>query len=132
MSQENVEVVRRVYVEWERGNFWTPDFFDPKVHVRWASPIFARQAETRGIDALTEAMQGMLEAYEDVTASAERIIETADKVVAAEVWRGRGKASGIELDSLRASVWTISGGKATDVVFYVDRSEALEAAGLSE
>jgi ketosteroid isomerase-like protein len=132
MSQENVEIVRRVYAAWERGNFWTPQFFDPSVHVRWASPIFARQSETRGIEALTEAVQGMLDAYEDVTATAERIIDTADQVVAADVWRGRGKASGIELDSRRASVWTISGGKATQVVFYGDRSEAFEAAGLSE
>ncbi len=131
MSEANVEIVRRVYVEWGRGNFWTPEFFDPSVHVMWASPIFARQAETRGIEALTEAVQGMLEAYEDVTATAEWIIEKDDEVVTADVWRGRGKGSGIELDSRRASAWTISGGKATQVVFYDDRS-ALEAAGLPE
>ena len=127
-----MEVVRRVYAEWERGNFWTPEFFDPNVHVRWASPIFAEQAETRGIEALSRAVRGMLDAYEEVTATAERIIETADRVVAADVWRGRGKTSGIELDARRASVWTISGGTATHVAFYNDRVEGLEAAGLSE
>ncbi len=132
MSQENVEGVRRIYAEWERGNFWTPEFFDPEVHVRWASPIFTQQAETHGTEALTKAVQGMLDAYEQVTATAERIIDTADQVVVADVWLGRGKASGIELDSRRASVWTISGGKAAGVVFYDERPDPLEAAGLSE
>jgi ketosteroid isomerase-like protein len=132
MSEENVEIVRRVYAEWERGNFWTPQFFDPSVHVRWANPIFARGAETQGIEALTRAVQGFLDAYEDMTATAERLIDTADQVVAVEVWRGRGRASGIEMEEPAGSVWTMSGGKATHVVFYGEVSEALEAAGLSE
>ena len=28
MSQENVEIVRRMFSEWGRGNFWTPEYFD--------------------------------------------------------------------------------------------------------
>jgi ketosteroid isomerase-like protein len=130
MSQGNVEVVRSIYTEWERGNFWTPEFFDPEVHVRWADPIFARHAETHGAEALAKAVKGMLDAYEQVTATAERIVETAEHVVVADVWRGRGKASGIELDSRRASAWTISGGKATEVVFHDQRPDPLEAAGI--
>ena len=29
MSQENVEVVKRALAEFQRGNFWVPEFFAP-------------------------------------------------------------------------------------------------------
>jgi hypothetical protein len=41
MSEENVEIVRRLFAEWERGNFWTGDYFDPDVRVTWVDPILA-------------------------------------------------------------------------------------------
>ena len=41
MSQENVEIVRKVLSEWARGNFWTADLFDPNIHVRWVTPLVA-------------------------------------------------------------------------------------------
>lgn len=59
-----------------------------------------------------------------------KVTDSKDQVVVADAWRGRGKASEIELDSCRASVWTISGGRATVVVFYAERPEPLEAASL--
>jgi hypothetical protein len=50
MSEENVEIVRRVYAEWERGNFRTPEVFDPEVSVVWINPIFSPHSETRGLE----------------------------------------------------------------------------------
>ena len=35
MSQENVEVVRGTFAEFERGNFWVPEVFDPSIRVVW-------------------------------------------------------------------------------------------------
>lgn len=32
MSRENVEIARRVQAEFEKGNFWVPEFFDPGEH----------------------------------------------------------------------------------------------------
>jgi ketosteroid isomerase-like protein len=132
MSKENLEVVRRVYAEWERGNFRTPEFFDPSVHVTWVDPIFARRAETRGIEEAGESMREFLEALEDATATAERIIDAGDRVVTVHVWRGRGRSSGLAMESRQGSIWTISNGKATRVVNYSDPAKALEAAGLRE
>jgi len=132
MSQENVEIVRQVYEEWERGNFNTPEVFDPSIRVVWVDAIFVSRAEAKGVRELTQAMQGFLDAWEDVTAAAERIIEAGDRVVAVVVWRGRGKTSGIEVESRQGSVWTMSEGKATTMENYSDPAEALEAAGLSE
>jgi hypothetical protein len=49
MSRENVEVVRRAYAQFERGNFWIPEIFDPSVRVVWLSPIAGGAEETVGL-----------------------------------------------------------------------------------
>jgi ketosteroid isomerase-like protein len=93
MSQENVEIVRRLFAEWERGNFWTADYLDPDVRVTWVDPILAPRPETHGIDELTEGMMDFLGTWDRLTASAERVIDAGERVVTVERWRGRGKAS---------------------------------------
>jgi ketosteroid isomerase-like protein len=132
MSKENVEVVRRIFAEWERGNFWTAEDLDADVHFTWVNPILAPRPETHGIGELTEGVREFLRAWDGLTATAEQIVEAGELVVAMELCRGRGKASGVPTEVRQASVWTLSGGKVTTVVVYADRAEALEAAGLSE
>jgi ketosteroid isomerase-like protein len=45
-------------------------------------------------------------------------------------WRGRGSRSGAETETSLATVTTLRGGKIVKVRFYLDRREALRAAGL--
>ena len=46
---------------------------------------------------------------------------------------GRGKGSGVEVQThLTAHLWTLKDGKAVQMQSYWERSDALEAAGLSE
>jgi ketosteroid isomerase-like protein len=132
MSQENVEVVRRLLSEWEHGNFWTGDFFDPDVHVRWINPIFVHRAETHGLEELRQAVVEFLDAWEHITARAERIVSVGDKVISVEIWRGRGKASGIETEVHHSSVWSVVEGKITSFANYGNPDAAFEAVGLSE
>ena len=135
MSEENVELVRKVLAEWERGNFKTADAFDPNIHVRWVNPILAPAGgETHGIEELARGMRDMLREWEkgSGTATAERILDAGEDVVSVETWRGRGRASGIELEVRQACIWSFSDGKVTRMIRYGDPTEALEAAGLSE
>jgi ketosteroid isomerase-like protein len=132
MSQENVEIVRRIFEEWERGNFSKADYLDPDVRFRWVNPILVSRGETRGLAELAEGVKEFLKAWEGLTARAEQIIDAGETVVAIEEWRGRGKASGAPTQVHQASVWTISDGKVIRVVVYADRAEALEAAGLGK
>ncbi len=103
MSQENVEVIRRLLSEWERGNFRTGEFFDPDVHVRWINPIFVHRSETHGLEELGQAVVEFLDAWDHVTATAERIVSAGDKVISIETWRARGRASGVENLSISVS-----------------------------
>jgi ketosteroid isomerase-like protein len=132
MSEENVEIVRRLFAEWERGNFWTGDYFDPDVRVTWVDPILAPRPETRGIAELTEGMVDFLGTWDRLTATAEEVIDAGDRVVTVELWRGRGKASRATTEVRQGSVLTISRGKVRRMVVYRDPADALEAAGLSE
>jgi ketosteroid isomerase-like protein len=134
MSAENVDVVRKVLSEWERGNFWTTDLFDPNIRVRWVNPLVApARGESHGLEELGRGMLDLLREWEkgSATATPERIIDAGDDVVSIETWRARGRSSGAETEMLQACIWTVSNGTVTQMVRFSDEDEALEAAGLS-
>jgi ketosteroid isomerase-like protein len=132
MSQENVEIVRRAHAEFERGNFWIPEVFDPSVRVVWLAPLVGEGVETVGLDDLTISMKEWLQSFEQITIVAERFIDAGDRVVVIAEWQGRGKASGAFTKWRYGAVWTFRDGVVISLVSYNDPAEALEAVGLSE
>jgi ketosteroid isomerase-like protein len=60
------------------------------------------------------------------------IRDLGDRIVAVGWLRGRGKGSGVEVETPVAYVVDVRGHKAIRVRTYLDPKEALEAAGLSE
>jgi ketosteroid isomerase-like protein len=131
MSQENVEIVRRAHAEFERGNFWVPEVFDPSVRVVWL-PVAGGERETVGLDDLARGIKNWMEPWEQVTTVAEQVIDAGDRVVVIAEWRGRGKASGVVTKWRYGGVWTLRDGKVTSIISYTDPAEALEAVGLAE
>jgi len=133
MSQENVDVVRKLFAEHERGNFAVQELLDPNIRIRWPDSLAAGgRAESVGVDDATKVMLAWLRTFESVTLTAERIIDAGDQVVSISVWRARGKASGVDTEWRLGSVFTVRQGKVVSLVSYTDPDEALEAAGLGE
>ncbi len=132
MSQQNVEVVQRAFAEFERGNFWVPEIFDPSVRVVWLAPLAGEGVETVGLDVMTRSIKDWLQSFEQVTTVPERFIDAGDRVVVIAEWRGRGKASGAFTKWRYGAVWTLRDGKVISLVSYTDPAAALEAVGLSE
>jgi ketosteroid isomerase-like protein len=132
MSQENVEIVRGAFAEFERGNFWIPEVFDPSIRVVWLDPIAGGKTETVGLDEMARTVKEWLGSFEQITTVAERLIDAGDQVVIIAEWRGRGQASGAFTTWRYGAVWTLGEGKVTDIVSYTDPAEALEAVGMSE
>jgi ketosteroid isomerase-like protein len=131
VSKENVEIVRRLYSQTERGNFWVPEFFDPNVRIVWLEAIeFDR--DTVGIEAMARGIKAWLDPYEGVTLTADRLVEAGDQVVAHAVWRGRGRGSGAVTEWPHGSVWALEGGRVSSVVSYTEPRDAFEAAGIPE
>jgi ketosteroid isomerase-like protein len=131
MSEENVKVVRRLYAETERGNFWVPEFFDPDIRIRWLDAV-GTESETVGLEAMSDFMTNFLDVHENLTLTAERIIDAGYQVVVLSAWRGRGKASGVPTEWRFANLLTLREGKVVSIVAYSELTDALEAAGVSE
>jgi ketosteroid isomerase-like protein len=132
MSQENVEIVRRAFAEFERGNFWVPEFFDPNVRVVWLDALPVGEPESVGLEGLSRGIKRWVEPFDYVTTRAERIIDAGDQVVVIAAWRGHGKASGADSEWRYSAVWTLRDGKVISLVSYRDPADALEAVGLRE
>ena len=131
MSRENVEIVRRAFGEFERGNFWIPETFDPEVRVRWLSAI-GGEPETVGLEGMGQVVKDWLESWEHIWMAPERFVDAGDQVVVIAEWRGRGKASGVVTKWRHGAVWTLRDGKVVSLISYTDPAAALEAVGLRE
>jgi ketosteroid isomerase-like protein len=134
MSQENVEIVRRIYAEWERGNFQAAlPVLDREITFETFMPDSNEIVVLHGLDRLEDFMRdwfGQWEAYR-VTGDEFRAVGT-DHVVVAGRQAGTGRRSGVEVDSPGFTVWTFRAGKVVRLLAHYDRDSALEAAGLKD
>ena len=134
MSQENVEVLRRAYDAFNRGDLDTlaSEFYDQQVE--WQTSREDPDAAThRGREAVRRYFDQWLESFEGLHADVEEYIDASnDRVFTWVRWTGRGRESGIDTEWWLAIVSTLRGGRIFRVEEYFDRAEGLEAAGLEE
>jgi ketosteroid isomerase-like protein len=128
MTEENVEIVRRVYAGWAVGDFSEGEVFDPEVEFEMVD--WPEAASARGLDEMRRTWQAALAAWDDFRAEPYEFIESGDQVVVLTHAVGRGKGSGAEVSADTATVWTFDGGKIVRLALYWDSAKALEAAGL--
>ena len=147
MSQENVEVVRRLLGPFEQGDV-VPLFRDDTINasLRSASePFFTpdfecvfvrediRRAKYFGLDGLRTAWLDWLEPWESYHPGVEDVIDAgSDRVVVLTRDHARPRGTNAEVDFLGAPVWTLRDGKVSRIEFYWNRAEGLAAAGLEE
>ena len=133
MSQENVEIVRRVYEQWAIGNF-SAEFWDPDVeHSRIGAETPDMEGRWLGLDEMWSAMREYLRPMSDVRIEAVRIIDLGgDRVLVLSRQTARGKQSGVPIEHELGDLFALHDGKIVRFDSYWDRAEALEAVGLSE
>jgi uncharacterized protein len=135
MSQENVEIVRRIYgAAARRDTESVLELYDPDVEWEMPGPAGRMIGEGvyRGHEGLRRWFREWYEAWETVEEEIVELIDAGEQVISVVTARGRGRASGVEIDWQYASVWTIRDGKIARVVVLPSRDKALEAAGLPE
>jgi ketosteroid isomerase-like protein len=123
MSQENVEIVRR-FLSAEVDE--AMPYADPEIV--W-NPI--EELPTRGHEAVRASLDHWKAEWEDYEVVPEEFVDSGDRVVATVCLRGRGRGSGIPIDARFYDVYTLRDGKIVRMDQFSERSEALEAAGLS-
>jgi ketosteroid isomerase-like protein len=140
MSQaDNEDLIRGAYARFNRADrepsgerelasldFWHPDGVyvnsaddpDPDVH--------------RGIEAVREQIRRWVEAYPDLRVEPLEIQTNGDLAFVWVRFSGHGAGSGVPIDMELAHVVTVEGGKVRRIEEYTERTDGLEAAGLSE
>jgi ketosteroid isomerase-like protein len=133
LSQENVELVHRMCEAFLAGNLAAAlDVLH--ADVTWHGTIGGLE-EGRTAHGHDEVIEGFVEGLRDWerhSLEAEDYLDAGDRVVV--LWHevGRGKASGVEVETRTAVVYTVRGDEVVEVQGYMDRRQALEAVGLSE
>ena len=132
MSKDNVEAVHQLFAYWERGEWQaSAELFDPDFEAVFSATAFPDPGSYRGARRTLDAWRRWLEAWEEFSLELEETIGVGERVVALNRLRGRGKVSGVAVDSEVGCLFDFNHGNIARMVF-CDRQQALEAAGLRE
>ena len=128
MSQENVEVVRSYLELIQRRDLAAAlDCLDPDVEYE-----VGQELPMRGRVAVRAMWDRWDADWEDYELLPEEFIDAGDHVLVTVRCSARGRGSGVVVDNRTFDVYTLRDRKCVRKVEFNVRSEALEAAGLSE
>ncbi len=131
MSQENVEVVKRVQDAINQRDVETlREILHP--HGEFRSALARAEGGVyRGVEGMRQYFGDVVAVWEDFRIELEDVREAGDQLVV--VWRATGTSrAGVPLDQVIAQVWTWREGRLWRNESFTDVGEALEAAGLRE
>jgi ketosteroid isomerase-like protein len=129
----NVELVRSIYADWERGDFGSVDWADPEIE--WVMVDGPTPGRRTGSSAATREFGDFLRAWEQLYIEGQGVRELDDaRVLGVFQFGGRGKSSGVEIAEIRsdgAHVFYMQNGKVVRIDAYWDRDRALADLGLA-
>ena len=130
MASSNLDLVRSIYADLERGDFSRADWADPEIeYVMVGGP---EPGSGTGLAGMATGWGEVLSAWEDFRVEVDDYREVDDERVLALIhFRGRGKTSGLEIATKGAALFQLRGGKVTRIVHYWDRERALGDLGLT-
>src|SRR3954447_13833071 len=134
MSQKNVEIVKRAIAAFNRRDadgldeFLTPD-------CEWF-PAMLREAEGmsfRGRDGLDAYFAAASDTWEEFRLVVEKFRQFGDdRVLGLGRAEGRGRVSGVQVETPWAVVYDFDGDKVSRIRAFLTHAEALKAVGLAE
>jgi len=128
MTQDNIDLIKAVFRAWdESGVEGIVEFFHDDIEY---FPMEEGDV-IRGHDAMRRYYERWLEAWEEFEIGPTEFLATGDRVFNGIELEGRGRGSGVEVAMEYWQVWLIRDGKAARWEEFLDRGEALKAAGLS-
>jgi ketosteroid isomerase-like protein len=135
MSQENVEAVKRGIDAINRRDV-DALLRELDSKVEWHSAILMGMGGSEtvylGHEGVREWARDFYETLSEFQAEYPEIRDLGDRVLALGHLRARGRGSGAEIESPVASVSEIQDGKGIRIRTFLDHTDALKAAGLSE
>src|SRR5215208_3321423 len=133
MSQENVEIVRRILEDAVRGRWEeSASHLGPDTELHGTVGGLTEGSVWRGSEQVRKFFEEDSDAWAERRLDAEEFIDAGDCVVVLLHEFRRGKGSGVESETDTAMVYEVRDGRVVRVQGYMDRGQALEAAGLPE
>ena len=129
MSQENVEVVRRMYEAFHSGDFeGALAHFDPDVVIDATMRVDAGIGHGR--EELYAIVGRWVGAFHEFREEIEEMRDLGSQVCVVSTQHGRGKESGIETEYRYAVLYEVRRSQIIRMTLYPGPAEALEAVGL--
>ena len=131
---ENLDLVRSIYADWERGDFHSVAWADPQIeYVIVGGPV---SGAWEGLDGMAVGWRGWLDAWTDYRTEVDEYRQLDDeRVLVLTHDSGRGKASGLELAEMgpkAGALFHVRDGKVAVYRSFRTEQKALEAAGLKK
>jgi ketosteroid isomerase-like protein len=132
VSQENVEVVKRLYDAWHKDGFGVvPSLMD--ADVEYVNPPYAVEPGTRRGHAEWEIAAAAIRAvYGERRFIPLEFHEVGERVAVRARVIARGVGSNVEVDTERGYVFEVRDGKVVRMAWFNEPLEALKAVGLEE
>jgi ketosteroid isomerase-like protein len=136
MSQENVEIVRRIYEAVARRDAAAP-FAVYAEDIVWDVSNSRRatimdSVAYHGHEGVRKFWEEAVSAFGTVDLDVDEVIDAGDRVVALIREHEIGRTSGVPVDTRHVAVWTLADGKVVRMQIFDDREQALKAVGLAE
>jgi ketosteroid isomerase-like protein len=139
MSEENIERAKRLYAGVDLLHATTEQVdrvfgedLDEGFEFRLPPDFPEGELVFRGRDGMSQLIAMLRETWREWRFEPERFLDAGDQVVVFARLVGKGEASGAPFELEATHVLTVRAGRVASVQAYRDRSQALEAAGLSE
>jgi ketosteroid isomerase-like protein len=130
MSEQSVEVIRRIYAAMRAGDpSGVSELAD--ADFEWIPDRRVGEGPIRGRDKVIEFFTDRASMFDQLDVEIEQAWETNDKVLVFLRVTGSGAASGAGFEIRIAHLWTLREGILVRGEGFGDRDEALKAAGLS-
>ena len=132
MSHENVEIVLHGVAAMNRGD---PEAFNAVCDARFEMHLVGAAGEPVsyvGRDGVFQFFRDMGESWADWGFEVDGARDLDGHVLITGRQRGRGRVSGLEVDSPRACVLAVRDGVVTELRYFMEPADALAAVGLEE
>ena len=130
----NLDLVKSVYAEWEKGDFSSTGWADPEIEFAVVGGLDS--GSWKGVAAMAEAWATQLRAWQGLRAVPEEFRELdGERVLVLMKNEGRGRGSGFDLSEIStkaANIFTVRDGRVVSLSIYPDRSRALADVGLAD
>jgi ketosteroid isomerase-like protein len=133
---ENLDLVRSIYADWERGDFGSSAWADAEIEYVIVAAAGIPTVSAKGRTGMKDAARANFKAWGQLRIAASEYRELdSERVLVLDDPSGRGKRSGLHVGAFAggsAHLFHVRDGLVTRLVVYEDRDGALVDVGLAE